>query len=102
VPSSPSPGREPAETILLPDEYASEDGKLGWVHRERVPDPGVAILAIAKETGERPDRMQATAVLLREESQVEADINGHEFRLWVECTKRARAAEPYWQVTYAD
>jgi hypothetical protein len=29
-----------------------------------------------------------------------ARINGHEFPLWVQCTKRARAHTPYWRVDH--
>lgn len=43
-------------------------------------------------------KLDLSPVLMRQQSQVEADINGQEFPLWVECTSRARDPKPYWRV----
>jgi hypothetical protein len=47
------------------------------------------------------EAVKLTPVLLREESEVESKINGHEFPFMVECTARARHPEPYWRIEIA-
>lgn len=88
------------ESVLLPDEIASEDGIVAYVARDAFPTADSAIAAAVREDGlGRPaPGMRAEPILMREESEVEAKINGHEFPLWVECTKRARRYERYWRV----
>lgn len=91
------------EPVLLPDEIASERGVVAYVAREAHPDAAEAIAVADREDGlGRPvAEMRAVPVLLREESEVEAKIHGHEFPLWVECTTRARSPVPYWRVDSA-
>jgi hypothetical protein len=87
-------GRE----FMFPDEESKSDALLGWVSREDVPDPEEAMRIAADDLGDYGIAMQAQPVLMREESEVEAEINGHEFPYWVECTKRAREPEPFWRI----
>lgn len=93
-------GRE----LMPPDEVASERGIYGWICREAVPDEDEArALAAEQASGFEarvvaPEELKLTPVLMREESEVEANINGHEFPLTVECTARARDHAPYWRI----
>lgn len=88
------------ERVLLPDEIASEDGVVAYVGRGAFPDAEAAIAEAAREDtlSREATGMRAEAILMREESEVEARINGHEFPLWVECTTRAKAHAAYWKV----
>jgi hypothetical protein len=88
-----------AEPFLWPGEIASERLS-GWVSREVVADPEEAITLAARELGVPRERITLAPVLMREESEVEARINGHEFPQWVECTARAKSPERFWRVTH--
>lgn len=84
------------ELALWPDEAASEE-IVGWVSREAFPDRDEAA-EYARREFDVTSRLSLTPVLLREESEVEARIHGHEFPHWVQCTPRARAYAHYWRV----
>lgn len=87
-------GRE----FMHPDEVASEDGVDGWLSREEIPDIDEATRAAAAELAVPAECLRLTPVLMREQSEVEARIHGHEAPYWVECTKRARHPERMWRV----
>lgn len=76
----------------------------GWLSRIVFSDPEEAITFAAEqltfEHGRQITREQIELhpVLLREQSEVEAKVAGNEFPCWVECTTRARRAEPFWRV----
>jgi hypothetical protein len=89
---------EMSEPWLEPDEWAAEDGPLGWVSRDAYPDQLAAISFARQQDPDLPDELHLVAVLLREESEVEAQINGHEFPMYVECTARAKRPLEYWRV----
>jgi hypothetical protein len=86
-------GRE----FMWPDD-GGDDTILGWLSREAVPSESEARALAADELLEPPESLALTPVLMRVESEVEAKINGHEAPLWVECTSRAKKAEPFWRV----
>jgi hypothetical protein len=87
-------GRE----FMWPDEVAGEDGAEGWVSRDAIPDEIEAREFAALDLVVAPDDLVALPVLMREESEVEANINGHEAPYWVECTTRAKHPEPFWRI----
>lgn len=86
-------GRE----FMWPDEACYEDFD-GWLSRDAIPDPEEAITLAAQALGVKRERVALEPVLMREESEVEAKIAGHEFPCWVECTRRAKHPEPFWRV----
>lgn len=87
------------EVMLPADEWGSFDGGPdAWVSRLAVPDPEEAITLAAKELCVEREYLELRPILMREESEVDARINGHEFPHWVPCTRRARAYEPFWRV----
>lgn len=95
------------ELFLLANEEAYERGILGWMIRppgeEQAARSAVqerAMEYVRREVGIVDGHLHLTPVLLREESEVEAKINGHESPLWVECTARAKRAESYWRIEY--
>ena len=83
--------------FLEPDEWAAETC-LGWLSRDTFPDVGPAMTEAARLLREPVERIVLTPVLMREESEVEAKINGHEVPMWVECTSRAKSPMRYWRV----
>jgi hypothetical protein len=91
------------EELLLADEYAYEDGRLCWVSREMHPRKEEAADYAVRQLADRDvtrDLIRLIPVLLRLESEVEANINGHECPYWVECTTRAKHPLPYWRVEF--
>ncbi len=89
------------EPILVPDEAASELGVVAFVSRDAFPDATDAIRAALREDylGRSEAGVRAMPILMRQVSEVEAKINGHETPFWVECTKRAKVHVAYWKVT---
>lgn len=85
------------EPFLEPDEWAGEWCD-GWISRVAFPHAGEALAEAKRLLGIPSESIKLKPVLLREESEVEANINGHEFPLWVECTKRAKRPVPYWRI----
>lgn len=82
----------PADTLLW-----DEDGEQVWVHR-RLTEAQACDL-VMREVGLDHEEVHLTPVLMREMSEVEKRIAGHEGEMWkVECTKRAKASEPYWRL----
>lgn len=73
---------------------------MAFVAYDAFPEASAAIAAAEREDplGRLAAGMRAESILMREESEVEAKIHGHEFPLWVPCTKRARAYAAYWRV----
>lgn len=74
----------------------------GWLSRQAIPDGDEACAIVAHELGVSVDRVQLRPMLMREESEVEARINGHEMPYLVECTRRAKQSQPYWCATLAE
>jgi hypothetical protein len=95
------PGSLWGHEFMWPDEASYEDFD-GWLSRDAIPDPEGAITAAAQALEVPRERIELVPVLMREESEVEAKINGHEFPCWVECTRRARKPEPFWRVVILD
>ena len=85
---------------LIDDDFYDREDPRAWVERDGITaEEAVAIVRRDCDPGDVA--LVATAVLMREESGVEARINGHEFPYFVECTERARAPRLYWRVQRA-
>lgn len=81
-----------------------DDGRLvGWVADNGI-SAAEAIRQVAHELDLDPDTLEARAVLMRWQSEVEARIeplNEDEVPVMVECTKRARDPKPFWRIEVA-
>jgi hypothetical protein len=86
---------------LEADEVAADAGRFGWVSRDAFPDEPEAEAFARSQIVGPPERLALSPVLMRGESAVEAEINGHEFPMYVECTTRAKKPMPYWRVELA-
>lgn len=104
--TTPGPSEAERDRLTEPwleaDEVASEQGRCGWVARDLYPDAAEAEAFARTRMYGSPERLHLTPVLMREESEVEANINGHEFPMYVECTARAKRPLPYWRVEGSD
>jgi hypothetical protein len=81
---------------FMPDEA----GYAAWIERCEGDDP-VQVVDEAIDVFDLRDygKWEASPVLVREESEVEARIAGHECPWYIECTPRAKGAQPFWRIT---
>lgn len=100
MPDQPRRSEVEVESRFIPTLLRGFDGEPPTYVSAIVADTAEAAVTFAQSSGELPpdDVYEAKRVLMRELDPIACKIRGVDEGSWVECTSRARRAQPFWRI----